>query len=85
MLLRDRLGALLCDPFDAVDTYSAVPRKASPSGTVSGNPVRGRGGVSGWVEIDRERLKATLDQFRAVERLARKEGLSKRRISRRSC
>ena len=28
-----------------------------------------------WVEIDSERLKATLDQFKAVERLARKEGL----------
>jgi superfamily II DNA or RNA helicase len=28
-----------------------------------------------WVEIDRERLKATLEQFKAVERLARKEGL----------
>ena len=31
-----------------------------------------------WVEIDRERLKATLDQFKAVERLARKEGLTLR-------
>ena len=28
-----------------------------------------------WVEIDSERLKATLDQFKAVERLARKAGL----------
>ena len=28
-----------------------------------------------WVEMDSERLKATLDQFKAVERLAREEGL----------
>lgn len=28
-----------------------------------------------WVEIDRERLKVELDRFKAVERLARKEGL----------
>ena len=28
-----------------------------------------------WVEIDGERLKATLDQFKAVERLARQEGV----------
>jgi superfamily II DNA or RNA helicase len=28
-----------------------------------------------WVEIDRDRLKSTLDQFEAVERLANKEGL----------
>ncbi len=29
-----------------------------------------------WVEVDRERLKATLDKFAAVERLARHEGVS---------
>ena len=28
-----------------------------------------------WVEVDRERLKATLDKFEAIERLARNEGL----------
>jgi len=28
-----------------------------------------------WVEVDHERLKATLDKFQAVERLAKKEGL----------
>jgi non-specific serine/threonine protein kinase len=28
-----------------------------------------------WVEVDHERLKATLDKFKAVERLARKGGL----------
>jgi non-specific serine/threonine protein kinase len=28
-----------------------------------------------WVEIDRERLQATLDKFKAVQKLARKEGL----------
>jgi len=28
-----------------------------------------------WVEVDHERLKATLDKFKAVERLARKDGL----------
>ena len=29
-----------------------------------------------WVEVDHERLKATLDRFEAVERLARSEGVS---------
>ncbi|MGD1036594.1 MAG: DEAD/DEAH box helicase [Roseiarcus sp.] len=29
-----------------------------------------------WVEVDHERLKATLDRFEAIERLAHKEGLA---------
>ncbi len=40
------------------------------SGTDGLAMIRGR-----WVEVDRERLSRTLDRFRAIERLAKREGI----------